>query len=50
MPTKPARSSRPYVIQHCLGSLDGRVVQTLWELKDASRYFEEPAAKIKADA
>lgn len=32
------------------GSVDGRIVQTIWGLKDHHKYFEEPAAKIKADA
>lgn len=33
-----------------LGSVDGRIKQNIWGLKDASKYFEEPASKIKADA
>ncbi len=41
---------KPYVICHMLGSLDGRIKQNIWGLKDASKYFEEPAAKIKVDA
>jgi 2,5-diamino-6-(ribosylamino)-4(3H)-pyrimidinone 5'-phosphate reductase len=41
---------KPYVICHMLGSVDGRIKQNIWGLKDAARYFEEPAAKIKADA
>jgi riboflavin biosynthesis pyrimidine reductase len=31
-------------------SLDGKIKQTIWGLKDHHKYFEEPAAKIKADA
>jgi len=41
---------RPYVICHMFGSLDGKIKQTIWGLKDAHKYFEEPASKIKADA
>ena len=41
---------RPYVICHMFGSVDGKIKQTIWGLKDAHKYFEEPAAKIKADA
>jgi len=41
---------KPYVICHMLGSLDGRIKQNIWGLKDSSKYFEEPAAKIKVDA
>lgn len=41
---------RPYIICHMLGSVDGRIKQDIWGLKDAHKYFEEPAAKIKADA
>lgn len=41
---------RPYVICHMFGSVDGRIIQTIWGLKDHHKYFEEPAAKIKADA
>lgn len=41
---------RPYIICHMLGSVDGRIKQNIWGLKDAAKYFEEPAAKIKADA
>jgi riboflavin biosynthesis pyrimidine reductase len=33
-----------------LGSLDGKIKQNIWGLKDHHKYFEEPAAKIKADA
>lgn len=32
------------------GSVDGKIKQTIWGLKDHHKYFEEPAAKIKADA
>lgn len=41
---------RPYIICHMLGSVDGRIKQNIWGLKDHHKYFEEPAAKIKADA
>jgi riboflavin biosynthesis pyrimidine reductase len=33
-----------------LGSVDGRIKQDIWGLKDHHKYFEEPAAKIKVDA
>ncbi len=33
-----------------LGSVDGRIKQNIWGLKDHHKYFEEPASKIKADA
>jgi riboflavin biosynthesis pyrimidine reductase len=33
-----------------LGSVDGRIKQNIWGFKDHHKYFEEPAAKIKADA
>lgn len=41
---------RPHVICHMFGSLDGKIKQTIWGLTDHHKYFEEPAAKIKADA
>lgn len=41
---------KPYVICHILGSVDGRIRQTIWGLKDHHIYFEKPAAKIPADA
>jgi len=41
---------KPYVICHMFGSVDGRIIQTIWGLKDHHKYFEEPASKIKADA
>jgi 2,5-diamino-6-(ribosylamino)-4(3H)-pyrimidinone 5'-phosphate reductase len=41
---------KPYVICHMLGSVDGRIKQDIWGLKDPHIYFEETAAKIKADA
>lgn len=41
---------KPHVICHMFGSLDGKIRQTIWGLKDPHKYFEEPAAKIKADA
>jgi len=40
----------PYVICHMLGSVDGRIKQNIWGFKDHHKYFEETAAKIKADA
>lgn len=33
-----------------LGSVDGRIKQNIWGYKDAAKYFEEPASRIKADA
>jgi riboflavin biosynthesis pyrimidine reductase len=41
---------KPYVICHMLGSVDGRIKQDIWGLKDPHIYFEETAEKIKADA
>ena len=41
---------KPYVICHSLGSIDGKIKQDIWGLTDHHKYFEEPAAKIKADA
>ncbi len=41
---------RPYIICHTFSSLDGKIKQTIWGLKDHAKYFEEPASKIKADA
>lgn len=41
---------KPYVICHMLGSVDGRIKQNIWGFKDHHKYFEETAAKIKADA
>lgn len=41
---------KPHVICHMLGSVDGRIIQKNWGLSDAHKYFEEPAAKIPADA
>lgn len=41
---------RPYVICHSLGSVDGKIKQDIWGYQDHHKYFEEPAAKIKADA
>ncbi len=43
-------AKRPHIICHMLGSVDGKIKQTIWGLKDHHKYFEEPAAKIKADA
>ena len=42
--------TKPYVICHMLGSVDGRIKQNIWGFKDHHKYFEETAAKIKADA
>jgi riboflavin biosynthesis pyrimidine reductase len=33
-----------------LGSVDGKIKQNIWGLRDHHKYFEEPASKIKADA
>jgi len=33
-----------------LGSVDGRIKQNIWGFKNHHKYFEETAAKIKADA
>lgn len=41
---------KPYVICHMFGSVDGRIKQNIWGLKDHHKYFEETAAQIKADA
>lgn len=41
---------KPYVICHSLGSVDGKIRQNIWGYPDHHKYFEEPAAKIKADA
>ncbi len=41
---------KPHVTCHMLGSVDGKIKQNIWGLKDHHKYFEEPAAKIKADA
>ncbi len=41
---------RPYVICHMMGTVDGRILAKNWGLKNAARYFEDQAAKIKADA
>ncbi|WP_165958163.1 dihydrofolate reductase family protein [Segetibacter sp. 3557_3] len=41
---------KPYVISHMLGSVDGRIKQDIWGFKDHHKYFEETAARIKADA
>lgn len=43
-------SSKPYVICHMLGSVDGRIKQNIWGFKDHHKYFEETAEKIQADA
>ncbi|MFN8340223.1 MAG: dihydrofolate reductase family protein [Cyclobacteriaceae bacterium] len=40
----------PHVICHMLGSVDGRIKQNIWGFTDHHKYFEETAAKIKADA
>lgn len=41
---------KPHVICHMFGSVDGRIKQNIWGLKDHHKYFEETAAQIKADA
>ena len=41
---------KPHVICHMLGSVDGRIKQNIWNLQDSSKYFEETAEKIEADA
>jgi 2,5-diamino-6-(ribosylamino)-4(3H)-pyrimidinone 5'-phosphate reductase len=41
---------KPHVVCHMFTSLDGKIRQTIWGMKDHHKYFEEPAAKIKADA
>lgn len=41
---------KPYVICHMFGSVDGRIKQDIWGLKDHHKYFEETAAQIPADA
>ena len=43
-------TARPHIICHMLGSVDGKIKQNIWGLTDHHKYFEEPAAKIKADA
>jgi 2,5-diamino-6-(ribosylamino)-4(3H)-pyrimidinone 5'-phosphate reductase len=47
---KKISSSLPHVTCHMMGSVDGRIIQTIWGLDDPHKYFEVPAAKIKADA
>ncbi|MEO5603558.1 MAG: RibD family protein [Cyclobacteriaceae bacterium] len=42
--------TKPYVICHMLGSVDGRIKQNIWGFKDHHKYFEETAKKIKSDA
>jgi 2,5-diamino-6-(ribosylamino)-4(3H)-pyrimidinone 5'-phosphate reductase len=41
---------KPHVICHTFTSIDGRIKQTIWGLPEPAKYFEEPAAQIKADA
>jgi len=43
-------TTKPYVICHMLGSVDGRIKQNIWGFKDHHKYFEETAEKIDADA
>ena len=43
-------SKRPWVICHMMGSVDGRIQSQHWGVPDAAHYFEDQAAKIKADA
>jgi 2,5-diamino-6-(ribosylamino)-4(3H)-pyrimidinone 5'-phosphate reductase len=42
--------TKPYVICHMLGSVDGRIRQNIWGFKNHHKYFEETAEKIEADA
>ena len=44
------QKTKPYVICHMLGSVDGRIKQDIWNLDDPHKYFEETAEKIPADA
>lgn len=48
--TTHSTSQLPHVTCHMMGSVDGRIIQTIWGLDHPHKYFEEPAAKIKADA
>lgn len=41
---------KPHVICHMLGSVDGRIKQDIWGFNNPAKFFEQPAAKIKADA
>jgi riboflavin biosynthesis pyrimidine reductase len=50
MMTTYLAAMKPFVTCHILGSVDGRIRQTIWGLKDHHLYFEIPAAKIPADA
>jgi riboflavin biosynthesis pyrimidine reductase len=43
-------TKRPYVICHMLPSIDGRIVTSGWDLKNASREYERTAATFDADA
>jgi len=43
-------TTKPYVICHMLGSVDGRIKQNIWGFTDHHKYFEETAEKIEADA
>lgn len=41
---------KPYIVCHSMGSVDGRIQANKWGLKNAAKFFEKPASKIKADA
>ena len=43
-------STRPHVICHMMGTVDGRLKANYSGIGNPSRFFEEPAAKIKIDA
>ena len=43
-------TTKPHVICHMLGSVDGRIKQDIWGLDHPHKYFEETAEKIEADA
>ncbi len=43
-------SSRPYVICHMMSSVDGRIQSSRWSVRNAARFFEDQAARIKVDA
>ncbi len=50
MAASKKKLSRPHVTVHTLSSVDGRILTANWGLPASSKYFEEPASKIKADA
>lgn len=41
---------KPHVTVHTFSSLDGKILSSHWKLPASSKYFEEPASKIHADA